>query len=425
MKKLYLEFLRGAAALTVLFYHFLELRTLSTNSKHFYFANWGTDAVIIFFILSGIVINISQSNNPKPGRSFIGNRLLRIYPQLIFGLLLGLLALYVTGVEFPSLRVIIGNFLMVSAIKGYMVNIVPCLQSNSPLWSLSYEIVFYLLFAMTIGRYQKKALMGWFILSLAVMPIYYMQIGDDIVKHFTWVIAFSSIWLAGYFIYEYRKYFYADRYAALFSAGVLPLISRMHISAMYYDPAKYLLFAIFAAPFFRYCLRVPDEGKRIRWYYLAIPYLAFVYVVFKQPYLTFGSFAVYSALPAVLAVIGFAVVAFKLKDRIAAFIESSGRAMGKYSYSVYITHYPVLFCCAAIFHSAGFNLLVSLSLIGAIVWSLENYLQPAVVSFFKRPAIASPFAPLMRYNWDIVLLRKIILPFIAAITWLLLPPFSK
>ncbi len=425
MKKLYLEFIRGAAALTVLFYHFLELHTLSNNSKHFYFANWGTDAVIIFFILSGIVINISQSNNPKPGRSFMANRLLRIYPQLVFGLILGLLALYITGVQFPSFRVIAGNFLMISAIKGYMVNIVPCLQSNSPLWSLSYEIVFYLIFAMTIGRYQKKAMLGWFILSLAIMPVYYLQIGDDIIKHFTWVIAFSSIWLAGYFIYEYRSYFYADKYAALFSAGVLPLISRMHLSPMYYDPAKYLLFAIFAAPFFRYCLRVPDEGKKIKWYYLAIPYLAVVYVVFKQPYLTFGSFAAYSALPVVLTAISAAAVAFKVKDRITGFIERTGRLLGKYSYSIYITHYPVLFCCAAIFHSTGLNLLVSLSLIGVIAWSLENYLQPAVVSFFKRPSIESPFAPLLRYNWDIVLLKKIILPFIGAITWLLLPPFGK
>jgi len=268
-------------------------------------------------------------------------------------------------------------------------------------------------------------MLGWFVLSLAIMPVYYLQIGDDVVKHFTWVLAFSSIWLAGYFIYEYRSYFYADKYAALFSAGVLPLISRMHLSPMYYDPVKYLLFAIFAAPFFRYCLRVQDEGKRIRWYYLAVPYMVIIYVVFKQPYLTFNSFLAYSVLPVALIVIGFTVVSLKLKDHITGFIKNSGPVLGKYSYSVYITHYPVLFCCAAIFRSTGLNLLVSLSLIGVIAWCLENYLQPAVVSFFKRPAIASPFAPFLRYNWDIMLLKKIILPFIATITWLLLPPFNK
>jgi peptidoglycan/LPS O-acetylase OafA/YrhL len=184
MKKLYLEFIRGAAAVTVLVYHFLELHTLSNHSKHFYFANWGTDAVIVFFILSGIVINISQSNNPKSKSDFMANRLLRIYPQLVAGLLLGLLALYFTNTAFPSAGVITGNFFMISAVKGYMINIVPCLESNSPLWSISYEILFYLLFALTIGRYKKKAIIIWFFISLAIMPLYYSQIGTDVLKHF-------------------------------------------------------------------------------------------------------------------------------------------------------------------------------------------------------------------------------------------------
>jgi len=425
MKKLYLEFIRGAAAVTVLIYHFLELHTLSNHSKHFYFANWGTDAVIVFFILSGIVINISQSNNPKSKLDCMGNRLLRIYPQLVVGLLLGLLALYFTNFDFPSPGVLAGNFFMISAVKGYMINIVPCLESNSPLWSISYEILFYLLFALSIGRYKKKAVIVWFFISLAIMPLYYSQIGTDVLKHFVAVLAFSSIWLAGYYIYEYRSYFYCDKYTALFSAGTLPLISRMHISSLYYDPAKYLLFAIFAIPFFRYCLQVPKGGKKIKLYYLAAPYLFVVYTVFKQPYLTFTSFMAYTMLPLFLMAACFFVDLTKLNKRATRAIEATGKVLGKYSYSIYVVHYPILFLFAAFFHNAALNLFLSLVCIAAWAIVLENYLQPALVSYFRKlgnsqlqPALFD-----LKNRPDFTLkpvhIKKIILPMVAAISWML------
>jgi peptidoglycan/LPS O-acetylase OafA/YrhL len=380
--------------------------------------------VIIFFILSGIVINISQTNNPKPKLNFIANRLLRLYPQLVVGLLLGLAVLYVTDAVIPSAGAIAGNFFMISAVKDYMINIVPCLQSNSPLWSLSYEIIFYLLFAISIGKYQKKAVIYWFLLSLAIMPLYYLQIGPDVLKHFVAVLAFSSIWLAGYYIYEYRNYFYADKYAALFSVGALPLISRMHISSLYYDPAKYLLFAIFAIPFFRYCLQVPNSGKKVRLYYLVIPYLFIIYTVFSQPYLTLVSFMAYSLLPIVLMAVCFMLNAPGLKSRVTRSIEGTGKILGKYSYSIYVIHYPVLFLFSAVFYNAALVLLLSLMYIAVLAFVLENYLQPAVVSFFSKqkrghlfPA-ATELKTWRRFNGNMVVIKRIILPTIAAVSWL-------
>jgi len=384
MKKLYLEFIRGAAAVTVLLYHFLELHTLGSHSKHFYLSNWGTDAVIVFFILSGIVINISQTHNPKPKGEFIANRLLRIYPLLIVGLLMGLFVLFATKAPMPSAGTITGNFFMVSALAGYMNNIVPCIETNSPLWSLSFEIVFYLLFAFSIGKHQKRILFSWFLISLAAMPFYYFGVGNDVFKHLIAVLSFSSIWLIGYYIYEYRHSFYADKYVAIFSAGALPLISRMHLSHIYYDPAKYLLFAIFAMPFFRYCLQVPAEGKKIRLYYLALPYVLLVYIVFTQPYITFLNFVLYSSLPIGLLVVCFMASILNLKDLIISKINTTGSVLGKYSYALYITHYPVLFFCASYFHSTIVYLVIGLSFVILITYSLETYLQPAVVVLFKK-----------------------------------------
>lgn len=386
MKKLYLEFIRGAAAIVVLLYHCIELHPTGPGPKHFYFSNWGTDAVMIFFILSGIVINISQTRNPKSKSGFIGNRLLRLYPQLITGLLLGLLVMRITHSAMPSVGTVIGNFAMVSALKGYMSYIVPTIASNSPIWSLSYEMFFYLVFAILIGRMQKKSMIGWFIISLLMMPLYYFQLSKGLLGHLLGVGTFSSVWLAGYFIYEYRHKFYADKYAALFSIGILPLISRMHLSPIYYDPAKYLLFAVFAAPFFSYCLQTPQNGKKIRWYYMAVPYLAMVFLVFSQPYLTFNSFVFYSALPVVFMGIGLIISVFGLKSKTINFISRSGAVLGRYSYSIYIIHYPVFYFFAIKLRSPIIYALVSLPLVAILAYCLERWLQPAIVNLFRKLA---------------------------------------
>ena len=384
MKKLFLEFIRGAAALVVLLYHFLEMHPTSQGAVRHYFSNWGTDAVIVFFILSGLVINISQSNNPKSKKQFLINRLIRIYPQLLAGIILGLLVLYVTGSTMPSVLTIIGNLLMISTLKSFMQYIVPCIASNNPIWSLSFEMFFYLVFALTIGRFQKTALVIWFIISLAVMPLYYSALSVGALGHVFAVIAFSSIWLVGYYVYEFRNYIYTDKYTALFSAGVLPLISHMHTSTIYYDPLKYLLFALFAIPVFRYCLQEPEAGKKIKWYYLLLPFLVIVYVVFQRPYITFKNWVLYSGLPIALMATCFGIELLHLKAKAVNFINATGQILGKYSYSIYISHYPVLFFCAVVFHNLWLYTLISLPCVIMMAYCFENYLQKTVVNYFRK-----------------------------------------
>ncbi len=392
MKRIYLEFVRGAAAVTVLIYHCIEMHP-TTGAKHYYFSNWGTDAVIIFFILSGVVINMSQTNNPKSKKAFLANRLIRLYPQFIIGLVLGLLALSITKTHLPPAKAIIGNFFMLSTLKEHMGYITSCIQSNSPIWSLSFEMLFYVLFAFVIGRHQKTTIFIWLVVSLAVLPLYYFKTEPNVVGHIVAVLAFSSIWLIGYYIYEYRNYFYTDKYTALFSAGTLPIISRMHLSAHYYDPVKYLLFAAAAIPFFRYCLQTPPKGKKINLYYLVIPYLVIVYTVFNQPYITFTNFVLYASLPVGLMTTCFMIDIINLKRSFLKFISKAGKLLGKYSYSIYISHYPVLFICAFFFHSSIPYLIVSLPVIFTIAYYLESWLQPTVVNYFNKYKAADIVIP--------------------------------
>ena len=226
--------------------------------------------------------------------------------------------------------------------------------------------------------------MAGFIVALITLPIYYSSIPAGVFGHVIAVLSFSTIWLIGYYIYEYRDFFYADKYAALFSIGSLPLISRMHIFHMYYDPVKYIIYALFAIPFFRYCLQLPQTGKKFKLIYLIVPYLVIVYTVFFQPYITFVNFLLYSGLPVGLMMFVFLITALNLKEKVISFINKTGAVLGKYSYSLYICHFPVFYVCAAFFHNTIAYVLVSLPVIFILSYSLETYLQPLVLKVYKK-----------------------------------------
>jgi peptidoglycan/LPS O-acetylase OafA/YrhL len=403
MKKIYLEFLRGVSTVFILGWHMAFLAPTGHPTK--LTAYWGTDALIMFFMLSGLVINLSESKKPKSTFAFIRNRFIRIYPQFIVGMLLAFLALYVTNTSFPSLRAIVGNFFMVSTMKDYMGYVVPSIESNLPVWSLSFEVAFYLLFALTIGRYQKKAIFYWFILSLIAIPLYFLRVERDALTHIIAVFAFSSVWIVGYYIYQYRDYFYAEKYTVLFGLGILPLISRMQFSPNFYDPLKYFIFSIFAIPFFRYCLQLPPAGKKIKMIYLIIPHTIFVIAALTIRYMPLKNAMVYSTFPYVYMGIGYLIDALKIKAWVINFINKSGSIMGKYSYPLYISHYTVLFVFSNLIHSVLLYVLVSLPIILVIAYSLENWFQPAVMSYFKKKK--QPDAPIKEHELHLPLTQAI------------------
>jgi len=382
MKKTYLEFLRGISTVFILGWHIAFLAP--TGHPTHLTAYWGTDALIMFFMLSGLVINLTESRKPKSALAFAKNRFIRIYPQFIVGMLLAFLALYITGTAFPSVKTTIGNFLFVSTMKDYMGYVVPSIHSNLPVWSLSFEVGFYVLFAFTIGRNQKKALLCWFAMSLIAIPVYFLRTDRDVFTHIVAVFAFSSVWLVGYYIYQYRDYFYAEKYTVLFSLGILPLISRMQFSPNFYDPLKYFIFSIFCIPFFRYCLQLPPSGKKIKLGYVMIAHTIFVIIALTIRYMPLKNAIVYSTLAYVYMGVGYLIDVLKIKDKVLGFINRSGSFMGKYSYPLYITHYTVLFVFSILIHNVTVYILVSLPIILLITYVLENLYQPAITRYFTK-----------------------------------------
>lgn len=137
-----LEMLRGFAATYVVLHHLAGDRIVLLR--------FGQEAVILFFLLSGFVIYLSTSAKPDMRfQEYFILRFRRIFP--VFILALGLSYFCLDRPGDPSLTdgvgAFFGNLLMMqdcSFLKpGVFVNV---FCGNSPLWSLSYEWWFYIMF---------------------------------------------------------------------------------------------------------------------------------------------------------------------------------------------------------------------------------------------------------------------------------------
>lgn len=157
---LWLDALRAAAALTVLFGHLAHIRFTGGDWFVLREINIASDAVIVFFVLSGVVIAYAAGRDGALGR-FAFNRLTRVWSVVIPALLLTLaldavgtridLAAYPEGYyePHPAWEMLWRGLTFTSEWQGALSDRLR-LGTNGPLWSLSYEVAFYGLFAIAV-----------------------------------------------------------------------------------------------------------------------------------------------------------------------------------------------------------------------------------------------------------------------------------
>lgn len=192
MKKLtLLEALRGFAAIYVAIGHWVLSMSHIPSAVNMLF-RFGQEAVIVFFILSGFVIFLSyEKSSDKSLRSYFVKRARRIYFPFICALLISILFI---DHQF-NIRELIGNLLMLqdfgSAKPG---NIVNTFSGNAPLWSLSYEWTFYLLFPFIypVIKENKSRIHIVGIFSVVNLIIYLL-----FPNHLFLVCAYFLIWWTG------------------------------------------------------------------------------------------------------------------------------------------------------------------------------------------------------------------------------------
>lgn len=153
----YLDIVRFMAALAVLIGHAADD---GLYQGRYFLYGLGHEAVMVFFVLSGLVISTTTIGRGRTLRSFIIARLARIYPVVIPAIVLsfGLYGLAGwLGINAPdwadnpnySLTTLFGSLLFLNESWGSGM----ILPWNFPYWSICYEVFYYAMFAcLVFGR---------------------------------------------------------------------------------------------------------------------------------------------------------------------------------------------------------------------------------------------------------------------------------
>lgn len=177
-----LDGLRGIAALIVVGFHIFEPN--ATNSLD-QFINHGYLAVDFFFILSGFVIGYAYDDrwNRMTLSGFFKRRLVRLQPMVVMGMIIGACLFYFSdSPKWPMIHTIPLWAVILTMLVGFtLIPLPPSMDIrgwqemhplNGPGWSLFYEYVANILYAIGVRKFSKKALTVLVMISGAYL-IYY------------------------------------------------------------------------------------------------------------------------------------------------------------------------------------------------------------------------------------------------------------
>lgn len=187
----YLDALRVVAALAVLVSHWAYPRFTDGVYQVVRDLNIGSDAVVLFFVLSGLVIAYAADTKDRTARQYLFNRATRIYSVAVPAVLLTFVADRLgAAIQWPAYD---GWWYNGASLPSTLWHALTFsnewwgdfrVGTNGPYWSLSYEVAYYLIFAAAV--YAKGAMRvvlvaalvfvaGPFVLLL--MPIWLMGVG--------------------------------------------------------------------------------------------------------------------------------------------------------------------------------------------------------------------------------------------------------
>jgi peptidoglycan/LPS O-acetylase OafA/YrhL len=207
MKIIELEFLRGFVAFYIFLHHVL-CKYIDCNiyiSKLFIF---GQEAVIIFFLLSGYVISLSQFRREYNFRTYFMHRFLRIYTVVILSIILSYIVFsYINNswsIDFKSL--ILNLFMLQDKPDLKPGVLVAPIFHNEPLWSLSYEWWFYMIFFVhyKVMKYFNKRTL-FFILTSFIVSIIGILTYKYLYNQASLFLMYYFIWASGASLYLVYK----------------------------------------------------------------------------------------------------------------------------------------------------------------------------------------------------------------------------
>jgi peptidoglycan/LPS O-acetylase OafA/YrhL len=181
-----LDGLRGVAAIAVVAFHFFEAHSGGDVFKQV--INHGYLAVDFFFILSGFVIGYAYDDRwPRMSTwDFFRRRLIRLQPMVIFGGAVGAAAYYFQASgAFPMIAAVpVWKWLLVALAGVLMIPLSGSISAsmrgwgetfplNSPTWSLFFEYIANVFYALVLRRITSRTLAVLTVLS-AGLTLHYL-----------------------------------------------------------------------------------------------------------------------------------------------------------------------------------------------------------------------------------------------------------
>ncbi len=196
-----LDGLRGVAAITVVCFHIFEAYATSHLDQ---IINHGYLAVDFFFILSGFVVGYAYDDRwGKMGvLEFLKRRFIRLHPMVVLGAVIGALMFYTQGcsvwdvskisITMLLFATILSALLIPATVGSEIREVGEMYPLNGPSWSLLFEYIGNILYALFIRKLPTKPLTALVIVAasgLAAFAIWgpygdicvgYSMTGDNI-----------------------------------------------------------------------------------------------------------------------------------------------------------------------------------------------------------------------------------------------------
>ncbi len=407
-----LEALRAFAALAVLTGHAFGHK-FSLDPSYSPAAWWvkflpGHDCVLVFFILSGYVIGLTNKTNLTRNTiwPYLRKRWLRLYPIYIACLLL---TVVVIGIKSPE-RVV----QLSSTIAGHLLFLqtafVPLTYENNPLWSLHNEVVYYILF-IPISLFNIRpllvclvsALVGIICATLVPAPLLssygfgmvFWSSGLWLAQSSRFATQYSSPWLLWGLLSVFLSYSTLNPIITAFvklenmpqfykatSATIGPTIFFHDLVQL---PFLFYLFCCFSN-------RTIKHGFWGLLVSVGTCYLYFVYTLFKYGVNSPNSLDM--VFPVGILTLGTALVIIsrlRSQPSVAQSLPATFIKLGSISYGIYVVHFPVSLLLSHIPVFSGsvltfcVRLAVDVALVLGIAYFLEKKLQPWVKARLAPP----------------------------------------
>lgn len=183
-----LDGLRGVAAILVVAFHVFE--TFALGNRFEQIINHGYLAVDFFFLLSGFVVAYAYDDRwvKMTQWEFYKRRLIRLQPMVIMGMIIGAALFYFQASDtvFPQIAgTPIWKVIVVMLIGFTLIPLPPSADIrgwgemhslNGPAWSLFFEYIANILYAVVFRRFSNKVL-SIFVLVFAAMVVNYTVFG--------------------------------------------------------------------------------------------------------------------------------------------------------------------------------------------------------------------------------------------------------